>query len=248
MYQQITNVTQTYNITGMTCGSCEARVKKNLLAVPGITGLAVSRETNEAAIDMQQEIPVSVLQEALGGTDSQYHITETGVSDDGESAKSWFRTYKPVLLIIGYIAAVALLIEASQGSFSLMRSMNNYMAGFFLVFSFFKLLNLRGFAENYARYDILAGLWQGWGYVYAFIELGLGLAFLTGFAPLVTNMITLLVMTISMSGVLRSVLNKRKIKCACLGDVFNLPMSTVTIIEDAHMICMSTFMILFYLL
>ena len=109
---------------------------------------------------------------------------------------------------------------------------------------FFKLLNLKGFAESYAMYDIVAKKWNGWGYVYAFIELGLGFAFLTGLNLLVTNSITLIIMTISIIGVLQSVLNKRKIKCACLGDVFNLPMSTITIIEDALMIGMSGFMLL----
>ncbi|RYZ78221.1 MAG: heavy-metal-associated domain-containing protein, partial [Proteobacteria bacterium] len=44
-------------------------------------------------------------------------------------------------------------------------------------------------------------------------------------------------------GVLQSVLNKRKIQCACLGAVFNLPMSTVTIIEDGLMIAMSAVML-----
>ena len=118
------------------------------------------------------------------------------------------------------------------------------MAGFFLVFSFFKLLNMKGFAESYAMYDIVAKKWKGWGYVYAFTELVLGLAFLTGFNPLLTNMITFAVMSVSIIGVLQSVLNKIKIKCACLGDVFNLPMSTITIIEDALMIGMSAVMIL----
>jgi len=105
----------------------------------------------------------------------------------------------------------------------------------FLVFSFFKLLNLKAFAESYASYDIIAKRWLGWGYLYAFIELSLGLAFLVDIEPFLTNIITFLVMGISIVGVVQSVLNKRKIQCACLGAVFNLPMSTVTIIEDGLM-------------
>jgi hypothetical protein len=53
-------------------------------------------------------------------------------------------------------------------------------------------------------------------------------------------------MGISLIGVLKSVLNKRKIKCACLGDVFNLPMSTITVIEDSLMLVMSLIMLLYY--
>jgi hypothetical protein len=83
---------------------------------------------------------------------------------------------------------------------------------------------------------------MGWGYVYAFIELTLGLAYLFHINPLVTNAVTFIVMSVSIIGVLKSVFNKRKIKCACLGAVFNLPMSTVTIIEDALMIVMSAIM------
>lgn len=121
--------------------------------------------------------------------------------------------------------------------------MQVFMAGFFLVFSFFKMLNLVAFAESYAMYDVIARKFNAWGYIYAFIELGLGLAFLLNFQLVITNWITLIVMSVSIIGVLQSVLNKRKIQCACLGAVFNLPMSTVTIIEDALMIGMSAAML-----
>jgi hypothetical protein len=92
-------------------------------------------------------------------------------------------------------------------------------------------------------YDVIAKRIPVWGYVYAIIELGLGIGYLINFNPLLTNWITFIVMTISIVGVLQSVLNKKKIQCACLGAVFNLPMSTVTIIEDALMITMSGIMI-----
>jgi len=72
----------------------------------------------------------------------------------------------------------------------------------------------------------------------------LGIAYLINFNPLITNLVTFLVMSISIIGVLQSVLNKRKIQCACLGAVFKLPMSTITIIEDALMIGMSGVMLI----
>ena len=118
------------------------------------------------------------------------------------------------------------------------------MASFFLVFSFFKLLNIQGFADSYSTYDIIAKKWKGWGLVYAFIELSLGISYLLKFNPLAINAITSIVITVSIIGVLQSVLNKRKIKCACLGPVLNLPMSTITILEDALMISMSAAMMI----
>ena len=92
-------------------------------------------------------------------------------------------------------------------------------------------------------YDVLAKKIPAWAYLYAFVEFGLGIAFLIDFNPILTNSLTLVVMTISIIGVLQSVLNKQKIQCACLGAVFNLPMSTVTIIEDGIMILMSAVML-----
>lgn len=121
--------------------------------------------------------------------------------------------------------------------------MRHFMAGFFIVFSFFKLLNLDGFVNSYQMYDILAKRIRAWAYIYPFIELGLGLLYLTNIEPLATNLITIIVLGISSIGVIESNLNKRKIKCACLGDVFNLPMSTITIIEDVGMIAMAALML-----
>ena len=122
--------------------------------------------------------------------------------------------------------------------------MNLFMAQFFFVFSCFKLLDIKGFANSYAMYDIVAKKIKAYGFIYPFIELALGIAYITAFNPFITNMATLVIMSISIIGVLQSVLNKKKIQCACLGAVFNLPMSMVTIIEDALMIVMSAFMIL----
>jgi hypothetical protein len=77
------------------------------------------------------------------------------------------------------------------------------MAGFFLVFSFFKLLDLKGFAESYSSYDISAKRWMALGYIYAFIELALSLAYLLRFDSIITNVVILVVMSISIVGVLQ---------------------------------------------
>lgn len=231
----------TYHIAGMTCESCEAKVKGSLLTIPEISSVEVSREKNTVVISMDKHVSLGALQEALGGKGSRYRITAKDHHEMGEQAKSWFQTYKPVLMIFAYITGVTFLVQFSAHHFDYMEWMRYFMAGFFLVFSFFKLLDLKGFAESYAMYDIVAKKVPAWGSIYAFIELFLGLAFLANCAPAAVNWITIVVMSVSIIGVLNSVLNKRAIQCACLGAVFNLPMSTITIIEDALMIAMSGF-------
>ncbi|MGN6351992.1 MAG: heavy-metal-associated domain-containing protein [Parafilimonas sp.] len=243
-------MTHTYTITGMTCNGCASKVQKLLEAVEGVEKATIRLDKNEADITMHHHIQTSALQHALKDY-PKYQLTESDVPaqmqmEHGDEGKTWFATYKPVLLIFMYITGITLLIEANKG-FNIMHWMNNFMGAFFLIFSFFKMLDLKGFAESYFSYDIIAKRWMGYGYLYAFIELALGVAFITGFNPLLTNAVTLIVMTVSITGVLQSVFNKRKIKCACLGAVFNLPMSTITIIEDLLMILMSGAMLLFLL-
>lgn len=233
-------MTHQYQITGMTCGNCEAKVKSALLSVNNITNVEVSKETNTAVISMDKHVALTELQNAL--TD-KYKISAIEHNEGAEQAKSWFGTYKPVLLIFVYLFSITSLIEITADQVDYFRWMRHFMAGFFLTFSFFKMLNLKGFKESYLMYDIIARKIPAWGYVYAFMELLLGIAFLINFNPIVTSSVTFVVMTVSIIGVLQTVLNKKSIKCACLGDVFNLPMSTVTIIEDGLMIVMSLGMI-----
>ena len=81
------------------------------------------------------------------------HHIANNAEEDGLSNPSYF----PIFLIFGYIAGVTLLVQISAGAFDWMIWMRHFMAGFFLVFSFFKIMNLRGFAEGYSTYDILPG-------------------------------------------------------------------------------------------
>lgn len=243
-------MTHTYQVSGMTCNGCAATVKRTLQGIPQVQDVIISLPENEAAITMSSHVATPILQQALqqaGG--SKYAIQEKGnrhhpmAATDTEAAATGLAAYKPLLLVVAYILGFTFLTEAIAEPFNWMRWMNHFMAAFFVVFSFFKMLDLQGFADSYSTYDIIAKRWRGWGFVYAFVELALGVAYFAAFQPIVTNAVTVLVMTISIAGVLQSVLAKRKIKCACLGTVFNLPMSTVTVIEDGTMILMSGIML-----
>lgn len=230
----------TYNISGMTCSSCEAKVKKALLSIAGIHAVEVSKDQGTATVTMNGHIPMHQLQAAL---EDRYQISMAQPQQPEEATRSWFSTYKPVLLIFCYLLGITLLLEWTAPYADLQRAMRHFMAGFFLTFSFFKMLNLNGFKDSYAMYDIIARKFPVWGYLYAFTELLLGIAFLANLNPIITNGVTLVVMGLSIIGVLQTVLNKKSIQCACLGDVFKLPMSTVTIIEDGLMILMSLAML-----
>ena len=235
-------MTHTYTVSGITCNGCVAKVKSKLLAHADITRAEVTLEGQKAIITMQKHLSLIELQETIG-KDTQYKINEDAIDHNRQAihdeTKSWLATYKPLLLIAAFILGVSVL--TSNGSVHL--GMNTFMAGFFLVFSFFKFLNLKGFADSYAMYDLLAMKVPTYGFIYPFIELALGLGFLTGFNPVLTNWATITVMGFSSVGVIQSVVNKQKIRCACLGAVFNLPMSTITIVEDLLMVAMAAIML-----
>lgn len=242
----------TYAVTGMTCAGCQYKVQHLLSQVNHVIEASVDLEKGQVTVDMDQHIATPTLQAALKEY-PKYQLTDapavaspiSGVPEQ-EETKSWFETYKPIVLIFGYITLVSVIAGSTLIGFNELLAMRVFMAGFFLVFSFFKLLNLDGFADSYAMYDVIARRFKGWGYLYALIELALGIAYAADINPVATNIVALVVMSVSIIGVLQTVLNKRAIQCACLGGVFNLPMSTVTIIEDGLMILMSALMLLMY--
>jgi len=236
-----------YSITGMTCDGCVATVKEKIESHSEIISADVSLENQSAIIEMSNHISTSDLQNLIGG-DSKYKITmanEQLSTDDQmpDEETNLLKTYSPLILIFLFIGMVSGIASFDAGQLNLMEWMNFFMAGFFITFSFFKFLNLKGFAESYAMYDLLAMRVKSYGYLYPFIELALGIAFLTHFDPQITYITTIVVMGFSSIGVIKSVLDKKKIRCACLGAVFNLPMSTVTIIEDLLMVGMAFFML-----
>jgi copper chaperone CopZ len=138
----------TYKITGMTCPNCVAHVKSSLLMVPNVSDVEVSLEKQTATIAMDKHVGLSTFQKALG---EKYAIATVGHNETTEQAKSWLSTFKPVLLIFSYILVIALLIASGKEGFDWMKAMNIFMAGFFLAFSFFKMLDLDSFAESYSN-------------------------------------------------------------------------------------------------
>jgi copper chaperone CopZ len=234
-----------YKIEGMTCNGCVAGVKKKLSNLEQVQSAEIQLEYPQGELSFSSIVSVDILQETLGG---KYQIKEIipkklTVTKEELPPKS-ITTYKPLILIVTFIAGVSLLSQYPFTGFSGMLWMRHFMAGFFIVFAFFKLLNLEGFANSYQMYDVIAARWKGWGKIYPFVELGLGVLYLINFAPFYTNIATAIILGISSIGVIESNLNKRKIKCACLGDVFNLPMSTVTIVENLTMVAMAIWMLM----
>ena len=241
-------MTKEYIITGMTCKGCLAKVKTTINSFPGIQEVNLQLDYPQANIASERSLNLEEINLALKKF-GEYIIADTdqereAMSDPPIKRQDLFpektiNTYQPLLLIVGFILGISVLIQYPFLHFSPTLWMRHFMAGFFLVFSFFKLLNLSGFANAYGMYDIVAAKCKFWGYLYPFVELMLGILYLINIVPFYVNLTTVIVLGVSSVGVIKSNLQKKQIKCACLGDVFQLPMSTVTIFEDLSMVLMA---------
>lgn len=161
-------------------------------------------------------------------------------------------TYK-ISQFLPLIAIFAIILLFTLGSFVLSDYdftvlPRMFMAGFFLVFGIFKVVRLKGFAKAYQEYDIIAKRSKSYSFTYPFLEIGLGLMYLLNWQILAALIITIPLMLVSSIGVYQKLAKREKIICACLGVVFKIPMTWVTLIEDILMIIMAIVMIILYLM
>ena len=150
------------------------------------------------------------------------------------------KAYLPLIIIVTLIIAVAGV--ASHGD--VYTFLLYGMTGFFLVFGGFKLLDLKGFADGYASYDLLAMRWHGYGYVYPFIELAFGFSMLAGFHPDWLLWSEAALMLFGGIGVLSAMKKQGDVSCACLGTLFKLPLTSVSLSENATMLALATVLVL----
>ncbi len=154
------------------------------------------------------------------------------------------KSFVPLIIIFAFIIAFSVIASLLRQVFSYQSITLDFMAGFFLVFGGFKLIKLSAFAEAYGMYDIIAKRIRAYGYIYPFIEIALGLAFLFRFEVVIAAWITLVIMSINSIGAYNGIRDKKVLMCACLGSVFKLPMSFVSLGEDLLMVVMALAIIL----
>lgn len=157
--------------------------------------------------------------------------------------KKYFPFIAAVTSIIIFTCAHAYYVGNMQ-IFPLMRYCMGY---FFLIFGFLKLVDLKGFAQLFQRYDFLAMHVPLYAYAYPFVELTLAGAYLCAIKPIITNSITCLIMGIGIISVWQALKEKKKITCACMGSVIQLPMTWLTLFENTTMFVMALCMLIFYM-
>ena len=255
------NTTTIYSIEGMTCMGCVAHVKKAIEAMEGVAHVIVDLPLKRAFVHANTIIEFQAIQKLLGEKYSVAVLEQDkivtavsqgdshSVSDHLNIAESPWKQLKPLYLIFGFLIGgvfLAYFSELRALGFDPVwpEMMLDFMALFYLVFAFFKLLDLKGFPQSFAMYDPIAKRLSFYGKIYPFIELGLGIMLLMRVGITQVLVVTLIILGATTIGVVQSLLNKRQIQCACLGTALKLPMTQATFIENAIMIAMALVMLL----
>jgi len=230
-------------IYGMTCEGCKSSVEGKLGSLYGVDNVQVDLATGEAVIYSKNPISLSLIKETLPPKYSliKEEVVNLNTNGDLTLKESKIKQLKPLFIILGYIfiASISLNYKNWNSSYAML----DFMGLFYIVFSFFKILDIKGFSMSFRMYDPLAKKAPIYGYIYPFIEVLLGVMFLTRYEVNIALVITIIILGVTTIGVTQTLLNKRAIKCACLGTTLNLPMTEATFIENALMIIMALILI-----
>ncbi|MEK9612911.1 MAG: heavy-metal-associated domain-containing protein [Flavobacteriaceae bacterium] len=235
---------QKFTILGMTCEGCQKTVSSKIGTLDEVQSVEVSLEDSLALIKTESILSSDDISKVLG---SKYKVQNTAFLEDSPVEKSKLRQLVPLLLIFTYLV-VGTLFFALELQATPQKTMLIFMGLFFIVFSFFKFLDYRGFPASFANYDPLAQKSLLYAKIYPFLETLLGIAFLLEWQLQLTLVVTLVLLSLTAYGVLRALLKKSTIECACLGTALKLPMTEATLIENSIMIVMASILLMEYII
>jgi copper chaperone CopZ len=224
----------------MTCNSCKAKVEDVLKQLDSVTDVTVNLERAEASIETSTAIDLETVQSVLPKKYSAQAAIKP-VAPIGIKVQSEWRQLFPLFLIFFYITAASILMHVNNWSTEAF--MLDFIGLFYIVFSFFKFLDYKGFPKSFQMYDPLAKQIPAYGWIYPFIEVLLGLLFLFRLQIQVALIVTIVILGITTIGVTKALFDKKAIQCACLGTALKLPMTKATFIENAIMLVMAIWML-----
>ena len=225
---------QIAHIEGMTCQGCVASVEHTIAQLPNVRRVSANLKTGTVEVHYQQSFDVNEIKAVLP---PKYALAE-----DITTAPSKAKQLYPLGLIFLFLIGGTLIIH--YPTFVIRDVLPDFMGLFFVVFSFFKYLDLSGFQSSFRRYDPLAKAIPFYAWLYPFLELSLGVLFLMRLELQLALWLTVAILGITTIGVVKVLLSKKEIECACLGSVLKLPMTEATLIENALMIAMAIWMLL----
>ena len=234
-------MSQKFQIQGMTCLGCADTIQTRLRKESNVISAEVSFENKELLLDSKVPVDDEYIDSIISNL-GNYNVKNQNANLFSKFL-SHLNSKKPILLALTIVIVSSLSIQTPLRNFNLDNWFITYMGLFFMLFSFLKLLNIKGFSITFSRYDLLGKNIPGFAVSYPFLELCLGVAFLTNSLLITANLATLIFMISQCIGVGNVLRKKEIIQCACLGSSINLPVSYLTLIENLVMVSMSSYML-----
>jgi glutaredoxin len=155
-------------------------------------------------------------------------------------------SYTPVAVLFAMTALMALATSyAVTGSAFTVRAAEWFIGFSMIVLALLKLQNVESFATMFLNYDLLAKRWVPYSYIYPFAEGFAGVLMVAGALTWLSVPIALFIGTVGAVSVFKAVyLDKRELKCACVGGSSNVPLGLVSLIENLMMVAMAVWMAL----
>ena len=154
-------------------------------------------------------------------------------------------SYTPVLAVFAVAALVALAVTWLRfGTLADLSAIPTFIATAMCLLAMLKLQDVEKFSTMFLNYDLLARRWVPYGYVYPFAELGAGVLMLAGVLTWLSAPVALFIGGIGAVSVFKAVyVDKRELKCACVGGSSNVPLGFVSLTENLMMIAMAAWML-----
>ena len=234
---------EVFKVSGITCDGCANSIKEALELNKFISSVNINLEDENINISSDKNFTINELNSLIENL-GKYKIYEEKFTS---KIIEYFSSKKTLLLALSLVLISSLSLQVREDNFDLNEWMISYMGIFFLLFSFLKLIDVKGFSGSFKKYDLISRIIPNFAITYPFIELLLALTFLSGYFLIVSYIMTLVFMTSQFFGVFISLQKKEVIKCACMGSSINIDISTLTLIENLVMILMSIYMIIIFI-
>jgi glutaredoxin/uncharacterized membrane protein YphA (DoxX/SURF4 family) len=155
------------------------------------------------------------------------------------------KTYQPVIAVFSVTLLMAAAVTwGSYGSLVPVRILELFVAFSMCVLGILKLQDLLSFATSFVQYDLIARRYVPYSYVYPFVEAGAGILMIAGWATWVAAPVALFVSSVGAISIIQAVyIEKRDLKCACVGGGSAVPLGFISLTENLMMMAMAVWMI-----
>jgi len=177
--------------------------------------------------------------ERIGGYDDVRRHFGSAVADPKAT------TYKPIIALFAMTALMALAASrAAYGTPFTLRAGDWFIGFSMAVLALLKLQNIESFTTMFLNYDLLARRWVRYSYIYPIAEGLAGVLMIAGVLTWLSVPVALFIGTVGAVSVFKAVyLDRRELKCACVGGSSNVPLGFLSLTENLMMIAMAVWMV-----